>query len=100
MTEQFAQMIARTEPGPGVTAHDDGTGSHIKNRSVPNVATTRLHRELARLHDQTHTVDGLHANDAGRRSLVESGMKIRIITHELRLRGEAPGDCRACWGPE
>jgi hypothetical protein len=93
--------MARTEPGSG-RLNDDRQAvpgeSPIKLRSIPGAPTGRLQRRLSVLHAMVHTVDGLREHDAPRRSLIEQSMKTRAITHELRLRGEEPGECVHCWG--
>lgn len=88
----------RTTPGPGASMDDDGLGAPLKNKSVPNVSTGRLNRSLSFYHGTIHTPDGLHAFDGTKRNLVELGIKTRTIAHELKLRGQQPGDCPHCWG--
>lgn len=95
--EQFHRYLSRSDPGPGAGGvQDDGSGSTVKNKSIPNVATSRLHRSLDAIHEQVHTGPGLRAHDQPRRSLIEMGAKGRMIAHELRLRGEPDRDCRFC----
>ena len=88
----------RTSPGRGADMPDDGLGAPLKMKSVPNVPTERLRRSLEFYHGSIHTEQGLHDFDQPRRSLIETGMKARSITHELKLRGENPGECKHCWG--
>jgi hypothetical protein len=70
----------------------------VKNRSIPNVDTARLHSDLAQLHEQLHTTEGLRSFDMPRRSLVDLGMKTGRIAAELRRRGESTPACRFCDG--
>lgn len=98
MIDAYKKSMARTEPGRGALIPDDGEGPRVKTRSIPNVPTERLHRAVEFAHGRIHTAEGLHSFDDPRRSLLETGMKIRATTHELRLRGEKPGDCTHCWG--
>jgi len=98
MIEAWQKSIARTAPGRGVDAPDDGAGPRVKVKSIPQVSTARLRRSLDFHHGSIHTQEGLSTFDAPRRSLVENGMRVRAITHELGLRGETPGDCKHCWG--
>jgi hypothetical protein len=99
--DAYLRSIARTEPGKGDWDDDrqqvPGT-SIVKIKSIPGAPTGRLQRCLAVLHGMVHTVDGLREHDAPRRNLIEQSMKTRAITHELRMRGAAPGDCSHCWG--
>ena len=98
MIEAYKKSISRTEPGSGALKPDDGAGPRVRVRSIPQVPTERLNRSLQFHHGSIHTPEGLREFDGPRRSLIESGMRIRAITHELGLRGEAPGDCKHCWG--
>lgn len=105
--DQFVEFLKRSEPGPGASAPDDEHGGDvkIKNKSIPNLPTGRLQRRLGVLHSQIHTTEGLHGSastghdgwDQSKRSLAETGIKTRMITHELRLRGQS-GTCPHCWG--
>lgn len=96
--EAWKKSLARDKPGGGMNAADDGAGPHVKVRSIPNVSTERLRRAVEFGHGQIHTAEGLHDLDGPRRSMIEQGMRLQALTHELTLRGEAPGDCKHCWG--
>jgi hypothetical protein len=86
----------RTTPGRGVEAADDGlTGLHL--RSVPNVSSDRLRRSLSFYHGTFHTAEGLHRFDGPRRTLLDNGVRMKAIAHELKLRGDTPGECSLCW---
>lgn len=90
-----------TTPGPGADKPDCGTPgtTRLKTRSIPHVATARLHRRLAILHDMLHTADGLHAHDAPRRGLIDNGVKVVGIRHELAARGHVlDTGCNFCDG--
>lgn len=90
--------MARTEPGRGVDAPDDGV-TGVKSKGIPNVATSRLHRSIESIHSRIHTEQGLHAWEDTRRGLIDNGMKAKMIGHELTLRGERVGyDCKFCQG--
>lgn len=67
----------------------------VKSKSIPNVATERLQDSLGRLHQQVHTVEGLHSWDAPRRSLIDYGLKTMAIKKELDKRG-APSPVEGC----
>ncbi len=97
ISRQFTNYQLRTEPGSGIAANDDGE-SKVKLKSIPNLATPRLERGLAALHESVHTPDGIRAWEQPRKFMVETSMRSRMIAHELRLRGEEPGDCQGCWG--
>lgn len=96
--EKSLALRSRTEPGRGVALPDDGMPGNIHLKSVPNVPTERLRRAQEFYHGSIHTQDGLHEFDMPRRSLIDTGVKLQAITHELRLRGEPKGDCPTCWG--
>lgn len=81
-----------------MNAQDDGAGPKVKTRSVPSVSTERLKRSMSFYHGMVHTQEGLHSWDDPRRGLIDNGMRLKVIAHELRLRGEEPGDCKFCWG--
>ena len=91
-------LNARTEPGRGADAVDDGLPGKIHMKGIPNLSTGRLTRAVEFYHGQVHSQQGLRDFDMPRRSLIETGAKIRSTTHELKLRGQAPGDCKHCWG--
>ena len=96
--KRWRSQMESTSPGPGKDMEDDGLGAPLKNKSIPNVSTGRLNRSLSFYHGAIHTQEGLHRFDDTKRSLVETGMKARAITHELKLRGQESGDCPHCWG--
>ena len=98
MIEAWRKSLARTAPGSGVNQPDDGAGPSVKVKSIPQISTPRLERAVEFHHGALHTQEGLHANDSGRRSLIENGMRVRAMTHELRMRGVPDGDCAHCWG--
>ncbi len=85
------------DPGPGAVAVDDGHVGKLHMKSVPHVATGRILRALAALHDEIHTVEGLYEFDAARRTLVEKGIAIQVMVAELRRRGVPDGDCGVCY---
>lgn len=69
----------------------------VRNKSVPNVDNDRLRNDLARIHQMTHTPEGLHEWDKPRMGLIEMGQKALLIRDELKNRGESSGiDCRWC----
>lgn len=87
VVDQMERFLARTEPGPGRDAKDDdvpGT-SHLKLRSIPNVPTARLERRLE-VSRAEFTGLGLVRFDGPRRQLVEQGIHMLCIEHELNLR--------------
>jgi hypothetical protein len=99
--DAYRDFMQRTSPGDCDWDDDrqniPGT-SPIKLKVIPRASTGRLFRRLSILHEQVHTTEGLRQHDASRRSLIESAMKTRAITHELILRGHEPGECFFCWG--
>lgn len=96
--EMYAKLMARTEPGPGAAMADTDPpySPHLKMRSIPNVETTRLLWMRLWLHDQLHTTEGLHDHDDTRRALVNGGLRVKAIAHELKLRGLKSNGCRFC----
>jgi hypothetical protein len=98
--EQFRTHLARTTPGRGMSEKDEGLpgSSKVKLKSVPNVSTPRLERRLEHFHGMLHTDEGLEQWSESKRSLVEQGIHLRTIAHELTLRGQPQGECRYCWG--
>jgi hypothetical protein len=97
--EQFKAFMARTAPGPGIDAAYDGVGGEvrIRGKSIPNVSTLRLAQRLLFMHDQFHTAEGLARFDGPRRDLVNNGFKIKMIRHEMLLRGaNAAVGCPFC----
>lgn len=68
----------------------------VKTRSIPNVDDDRLVGDLATLHAQYHTPEGLRQFDMPRRSLFDNGMKAKKISAELARRGHAAPSCRFC----
>lgn len=92
--------MARTSAGSGALKPDDGAGPRVRVRSIPQISTPRLQRAVGHFHDMLHTPEGLHEFDNPRRSLIEGGMRVRAITHELSMRGVPAGDCPFCWGDQ
>lgn len=79
---------------------DDPTvTSMVSVRSIPNVPTGRLVRSLDVLHATAHTIDGMHAHDAPRRTLIETAARAQMIAHELRLRGVQVACARCASAP-
>lgn len=68
----------------------------VRNRSIPHVDDARLIADRATLHDRFHTTAGLHRFDGPRRNLIDNGVKVRLITAELRRRGHPDPACRFC----
>lgn len=99
--DKFMEHMARTEPGPGVDApHDPGVPDDtlVKMKGIPGAPTERLQRNLGVIHDRLHTRAGMDEFSGTKRSLIEQGIRGRMVGHELKLRGEAVGECRYCWG--
>jgi len=86
----------RTSPGPG-RANDAENAPTMKTKGIPHASTDRLNRSVEFYHGSIHTAEGIHEWDAPRANMVERGMKIHAITHELALRGQTPGECPLCW---
>ena len=93
-----AELLARTEPGTGASAADDGGRTIARTRSIPNVPTARLERVLAAAHAQVHTPSGIRSHDGTRRKLIEQGARAQCIAHELMLRGVVV-ECALCRPP-
>jgi len=98
--QRWDEVMNRTSPGPGMNAKPDpaDTNPRVHMKSIPNVSTERLQRALEFGHGAYHTAEGLSEYDAPRRGLVEQGMRLKGVAHELKLRGHTPGDCPHCWG--
>ena len=70
----------------------------VKIKSIGNVDEERLRDSLAQIHHIVHTEAGLRAHEDTRRSLIEMGVKGRLIAARIHaLTGEVPS-CRFCWG--
>lgn len=97
--EIYGRLMAATEPGPGAALKDTNVPvtAHLKMKSIPNADTDRLLRVRLYLHDMLHTPEGLRHFDQPRRQLVNGGLRIRAISHELHLRGYCScNGCRFC----
>lgn len=81
---------SKSKRGPGEVKH------LVKNKSIANVDDARLTGDLAKLHQELHTGEGLRAFSDTKRSLIERGMKARMIVHELQKRGHPKPDCKFC----
>jgi hypothetical protein len=95
----YDRLVRRTEPGPGALLPDSElpADGHLKMKSIPNADTDRLLRVRLYLHDQLHTTEGLRNHDDPRRQLANGGLRIKAISHELRLRGYGvENGCRFC----
>lgn len=86
----------RHAPGPGANAVDDGAGPHIHLKGIPHLSTERLERSREFHHGAVHTPEGLSAYDGPRAGLVETGLKIKAISHELEMRGHPASTCPLC----
>lgn len=84
-------QLENTTPGPGADLSDQG-GTVRRSKAIPNSPTAHLQRAQFAAHMEIHTPEGIHAFDGPRRNLVERGVKLKLINHELGLRGE-PGCC-------
>lgn len=87
--EVYEKVMSRTEPGPGASVTDKGNPSSAlpKFKSIPNVSNARLLTARLTLHDLLHTPEGLHSHEDTRRSLINAGLRLKAIQHELALRG-------------
>lgn len=94
----YETLMRRTEPGPGsYLPEEPWTDAIPRFRSIPNVSSGRLLRSRLILHDRLHTSAGLHAFDEPRRSLVNDGLRLKAIQHELKLRGyRTDNGCAFC----
>lgn len=70
----------------------------MKNKSIPNVESSRLQESINTIHTAMHTPEGLHKWDKPRRSLVDWGRKLKMVKAELRKRGDSTNvkDCPWC----
>ena len=99
--EKFMEHLAHNEPGPGVNAPPDPNvpdDTLVKMKGIRGAPTERLQRNLGVIHNRLHTPEGMGEFSGPRRSLIEQGIRGRMVGHELQLRGEAVGECRYCWG--
>lgn len=96
--EIYKQIMQATVPGPGVHLQETVMTDAIPRfRSIRNVSSSRLLHARLLLHDRLHTVEGLRYFDQPRRSLINDGLRLRAIQHELRLRGyRTDNGCASC----
>ena len=94
----FKKQMARTEPGPGADKPYEGISTPPKSKGIPHASTKRLQEAQFGEHAEIHTMEGMRAHDGPRRSLIDRGVRNKMIGHELELRGaEKPfPDCKFC----
>lgn len=71
-------------------------GPSVHAKSIPNLSTERLQRSSEFYHGSIHTPEGLHEWDHPRSHMVETGLKLQAVHHELHLRGVGDGSCPHC----
>jgi len=79
-------LLARTSPGRGAGLRGDDGSPNLPLRSIPNVSTQRLRRHEREMAQMLETREGMHKFDNTRRALVEAGMKLKAVRHELAMR--------------